>query len=149
MGGPYRPRTIAAVVISIGVFGLETTARADDPAGFVPQVAGSHFMLYLSRPLGVPRGNAATTFGVRYERTTASTDPSAQFFAPLRHRSIVELQLARGTTPRLQFGPRVTWDLGRGQLGPTSLATAVWPMAIQPLTGAALSAWAPSSTYSQ
>jgi hypothetical protein len=150
MGGLYMPRTVAAVLIGVGATGMEVPAQAGDIVGFVPQHAGSQIMLYVSRPIGAARGAVATTFGIRYERTRlASTDPAAQFFAPLRHRSIVELQLARGSTPRLQFGPKVTWDLGRRQLGPTSLATAVWPMAIQPLTDAVPAAWAPSGPNRQ
>ena len=150
MGGHYVPRTVAAMLIGVGAVGWDSTARAGDAPGFVPRVAGSQFMLYLSRPLGAGRGAGATTFAVRYERATpSSTDPGAQFFAPLRHRSIVEFQFARGAAPRMQFGPRVTWDLGRGLLVPTALANAMWPMANQPLTDAMLAAWTPASPYRQ
>jgi len=144
MGGRCMPQTVVAMLMGVGAVGLESSACAGDPAGFVPRAPGAQLMLYLSRPLGAARGTAAMTYGIRYERATpVSTDPNAQYFAPFRHRSIVELQFARGTAPRMQFGPRVTWDLGRGQLAPTSLANAVWPMAIQPLTGAFLAAWRP------
>jgi hypothetical protein len=43
----------------------------------------------------------------------------------------------------MQFGPKVTWDLGRRQLEPTGLARSLWSMSAQPAPSDALSAWVP------
>jgi hypothetical protein len=143
MGGLYTPRVIAVALIGTAACWMSTPTLADDAAGFVPRYPREQFMVYVSRPLGL-RGAGAYTFGVRYERASpGSTDPAARFCAPLRHRSLVDLQLVRGTSPRMLLGPRITWDIGRRQLGPTSLANVSWPMVAQPLTAATLAAWVP------
>lgn len=143
MGGLYAPRTMATVLIGVAACWLNSPARADDPPGFASGFSGSQFVLFLSHPIGA-HGVGGTTFGLRYERATLGAfDPAAQWGSPLRHRSLIELQLARGLSPRMQFGPRVTWDLGRRQLGPSKLTTVTWPMATQPLTDATLAAWKP------
>ena len=143
MGGLYAPQTLVAVLIGVGASGFNTPAHAGDPAGFVPPYPGSQVMLYVSRPIGA-RGAGANVFGIRYERATSViTDPAFRYCAPLRHRSIVDLQFALGASPRMLFGPKVTWDLGRRRLGPTSMTATAWPMATQPLTGASLADWAP------
>jgi len=120
-----------------------TPASAADPAGFVPRYGGDQFMLFVSRPIGARRGGAST-FGIRYERTTAVTsDPAMAFCAPLRHRALVELQFARGATARVQFGNRVTWDLGNRVLAPTAMSTHAWSMPTEALSARLLAAWTP------
>jgi hypothetical protein len=143
MGGLCMPRMVAAVLIGTGAGALCLPARAGELAGYAPAYPGSQLMVYVSRAIGA-HGAGASTFGLRYERMTPlSLDPAARYCAPLRHRSLVELQFGRGMAPRMQFGPRVTWDMGRRRLGPTSLALAPWPMAIQPLPGTPATAWVP------
>ena len=143
MGGLCRPQTVAAVLIGASVTWLNSPTLAGDPAGFVPRYPGSQIMLYMTRAIGA-HGAGASTFGLRYERATpVSSDPGAYFCAPLRHRSLVELQFGRGMAPRMQFGPKVTWDMGRRKLEPTSLAATAWPMSIQQPAGVTLAAWAP------
>lgn len=143
MGGLFTPRIFTAVLIGTGACAQGTLAQASDAAGFVPDYPSSQIMLYMTRSIGV-RGAGASSFGLRFERITPlSLDPGARYSAPLRHRSLVELQFARGRAPRMLFGPKVTWDMGRGQLGPTGLATHTWPMAIQPPSGAPLTVSVP------
>jgi hypothetical protein len=143
MGGLYTPRMVAAVLIGAGACGQCPPAHAGELAGFVPTYPSSQLMVYVSRAIGA-HGAGASTFGLRYERMTPlSLDPAARYYAPLRHRSLVELQFGHAMAPRMLFGPRVTWDIGRGRLGPTSLAQVPWPMAIQPLPGAPATAWVP------
>jgi hypothetical protein len=55
----------------------------------------------------------------------------------------VELQLVHGNAARFQFGSRVTWDLGRRQLGPTALLSSAWSMPADPAMISTLAAWAP------
>lgn len=138
MGGLYTPRTVVAVLIGASACWLSSPALAGDLAGFVPGNPGSQIMLFVTRAIGA-RGPGASTFGLRYERATPlSSDPGARYCAPLRHRSLVELQFGRAMAPRMQFGPQVTWDMGRRNLGPTSLAATAWPMAIQQTAGTEL-----------
>jgi hypothetical protein len=81
---------------------------------------GQQFMVYVSRPLGAI-GRVRNVYGLKFERTSsAAIDASTRFAAPLRHRTLIDLQFARRTTTRLQFGTRTTWDMGMRQLGPTS-----------------------------
>lgn len=143
MRGLCMPRLVAAVLIGAGTFGQWQPARASELAGFVPPYPHTQVMVYVSRAIGA-HGAGASTFGLRYERATPlSLDPAARFCAPLRHRSLVELQFGRGMAPRMQFGPRVTWDMGRRRLGPTSLALVPWPMAIQTPPGTSATPWVP------
>jgi hypothetical protein len=100
-------------------------------------------MLFVSRSLGARR-SSASTFGLRYERATSvSSDPAAQCCVPLRHHALVELQFARGATARVQFGNRVTWDLGRRQLAPTAMFNRALLMPPQALSASILAAWTP------
>jgi hypothetical protein len=118
-------------------------AAAADAAGFAPQYGGDQFMLYVSRAVGARR-SSPSTFGIRFERATlVSSDPTAQCCVPLRHHALVELQLTRGAAARVQFGNRVTWDLGRRQLAPTAMFTRLWQLPNQTLTSSVLAAWTP------
>lgn len=143
MGGHYTPRIVAAALVGVGACGQCQPVRAGELAGYVPAYPRSQLMLYVSHAVG-GQGAGASHFGLRYERATPlSPDPAARFCAPLRHRSLVELQFGPGMAPRMQFGLRVTWDMGRRRLEPTSLALAPWPMAIRPLPGAPATIWVP------
>ena len=129
--------------MTAAVLAAPEPALAANSAGFVPQYGGDQFMLFVTRPIGARRGSAST-FGIRYERTTfVSADPTRQCCVPLRHRALVELQLGRGAAARVQFGNRVTWDLGGHQLAPTPLSNRVWPMPAAALSSSMLAAWTP------
>lgn len=129
MGGRFARRILAVVLSGAAACTPAARALAGDSAGFVPASPGSQLMLFASRSIGA-RGAGASRFGLRYERATPmSLDPAARYSAPLRHRSLVELQFARGMAPRMLFGPRVTWDMGRRHLGPTDLAAPAWTLA--------------------
>jgi len=136
MYGRFSDWARAVALASAMAIFVHSPARAADSAGFAPGLPGPQVTLYLSWPVG-PRGLGASTFGLRYERSTAVYAESAtRFAATMRHHSIVQLEFSRGTAPRMQFGPRVTWDMGRGELGPTRLVLSTWPMAIAAPTAA-------------
>lgn len=127
MSGRYAPWLQITVLTAAASLRFAAPACAADPVGVVPPYSESRVMLMLSRPIGA----GATTFSIRLERaTTGSSDAMLRNFAPLRVRAILELQLTRGAAPRMQFGPKVTWDLGDGRLEPTSLVRVAWPVAI-------------------
>ena len=142
MGRLCRAREWAVALIGVAAYGCTALAHAGDPATFVPSYSGTQVMLYVSWSFGA-QGARADTFGFRYERSSpAFSNSVAQFCAPLAHRSLVDLQFARGAAPRMQFGPRVTWDISRGRLAPTNRVSS-WLLKAQPANVGPLSAWAP------
>ncbi|MBS0386944.1 MAG: hypothetical protein JSR15_00585 [Proteobacteria bacterium] len=132
MSGRFAWRILAAVLVGAAACVPAARVSAGESTGFVPASPGSQLMLYVSRSIGL-HGAGANRFGLRFERATPlSQDPAARYSAPLRHRTLIELQFARGMAPRMLFGPKVTWDMGRGHLGPTELAMASWTLAVPP-----------------
>ena len=132
MRGRFTRRILAAALSGAAVCAPATRALAGDPQGFVPGSPGSQLMLYVSRSIGA-HDAGASRFGLRFERATPmSLDPGARYTAPLRHRSLIELQFARGLAPRMLFGPKVAWDMGRRHLGPADYAVASWTPAMPP-----------------
>jgi len=141
MDGCYTRRamatatTLAAIAAWFAGLCLPARAQAAELPGFVPRTSGPQFMLYVSRFLGV-HGAGANRFGLRYENASpASSDPAFRFCAPMRHRALIDLQLARGHSPRMLFGSNAAWDIGRRQLGPTDLASAAYPVWTLPTVG--------------
>jgi len=131
------------VMALLGIAGFcATPARAAELSEFAPSYSGSQVMLYMSWSLAT-QGPRAQTFGLRYERSTpVSSDPGARFCAPLAHRSLVDFQFARDDRPRVQFGPRVTWDISRGRIEPTKLFDA-WTLTAPAGRSAAMGGWVP------
>lgn len=130
MCGRFSDWLRAGALVSATAILVPSPGQAADAAGDAPGISGPQFMLYMSWPVGA-HGLGVTTYGLRYERTSPVYAESAtRFAASLRHRSLVDIEFSRGSAPRMSFGPRVTWDMGRGQLGPTQLVTPTWPMAI-------------------
>ncbi len=145
MGRLYTERAIALALLGTAALAGAAPVSAADVAGFAPQYGGDQFMLFVRRPIGAHR-SSATTYGIRFERAAPmSADPTMQYCAPLRHHALVELQLTRGAPARVQFGNRVTWDLGmhRLRLAPTAMFNRAWPMSAGPLTDSMLAAWTP------
>ncbi len=138
----YGARGRAIAMLAVATCCCVATAQAGDPNGFVPSYSASQVMLYVSWSFAA-QGKHPEAFGFRYERSSpASSDPAARFCAPLAHRSLVDLQFARGAGPRMQFGPRVTWDISRGRLAPTNRFGS-WSIAMLPALPAALAASLP------
>ena len=133
------PKQAAVALALVAAVLVQAPAQAGDAAGFVPGLPSSQFMLYLSWPVGV-HGLGASTFGLRYDRASAARiESTAPFPMALRHRSLVQLEFSHSAAPRVLFDTRVTWDLGRGQLGPSKLVNALW----LPMTGMAAALSAP------
>ena len=94
-------------------------AQAAGPPGAL-MFEGPQFMLYATRSFGAAPANR-NHFGLRYERTSpAALQYGAPFAAPLRHRTLLDLQFTPNSATRLLLGPHATWDLSRKQLGPNS-----------------------------
>jgi hypothetical protein len=141
----FKSRAVSVPLCFAIIVAINASAWSGNPitpVGFEPELSGSQLVVYVSHPVWV-RGSGANTFGFRYERfSPGNADPSARFSAPLRHRSLIDLQFARGTAPQMLFGPRVTWDMGRRQLGPTDGMKPVWPL-FKPPSSAALAPMVP------
>ena len=130
MNGRFLKRAVAAALVGATAMLVQTPAQAGDAAGFAPCLPGTQVMLYLTWPLG-PRGLGASSFGLRYDRASAAQIVStAPFPMSLRHRSLVQLEFGHGAAPRVLFDTRVTWDLGRGELGPSKLLGTPWPLTL-------------------
>ncbi len=130
MGRLASKRDWAIAMIAVATCCGVAPAQAGD-LGFVPSYSGAQVMLYVSWSFAA-QGKHPEAFGFRYERSSpASSDPAARFCAPLAHRSLIDLQFARGAGPRMQFGPRVTWDISHGRLAPTNRVGS-WSVAMLP-----------------
>lgn len=128
MYGRFPRRGVAAILAFAASILVHAPAQAGDAVGFAPGLPSSQLMLYLTWPVGA-RGLGASTFGLRYDRASAARiESTAPFPMALRHRSLVQLEFSRGAAPRVLFDTRVTWDLGRGQLGPSRLVGASWQL---------------------
>jgi hypothetical protein len=142
VGRLFTARKWAIALIGFATCCRIAPAGAADLTGFAPSYSGSQVMLYVSWSFAA-HGSYGQAFGFRYERSSpVVNNPAARFCAPLAHRSLIDLQFARGAGPRMQFGPRVTWDISRGRLAPTNLVNAS-VLTVSPATPAAMAAWAP------
>ena len=111
-------RFSSAALLAAAVLAVDPAAAADRFGPIAPP--GQQFMLYVSRSLG-GAGRPTHTYGLKFEHTSsAAIDASTRFAAPLRHRTLIDLQFSRLASARLQLGTRTTWDLGLRHLGPTS-----------------------------
>ena len=140
MNGQFSKRAVVAALAGAAAMLVQATAQAGDAAGFAPGLPASQVMLYMSWPVAA-HGLGAGTFGLRYDRASAARIAStAPFPMALRHRSLVQLEFSRSAAPRVLFDSRVTWDLGRNQLGPSRLVGAAWllPMTATPAASSAL-----------
>ena len=141
MSGLWLVRGFAVALIGIASC-CAAPAQAAIPAEFVPSYSGTQVMLYVSWSFGV-QGTRPETFGFRYERSSlSSTESGISFSAPVAHHSLIDLQFTRGAPPLMQFGPRVTWDIVRGRVGPTKLING-WQLPDPTAPGGAWAAWTP------
>ena len=106
---------------------------AADGVTSVPSAHGPIMMLYIRQPIGA---GASRIYGLRLDQmastpTLAATGPAAVTGS----RGILDLQFRNITDIRVEFGRRVTWNLGRRELGPSGNSPGM-PI---PLTAPALS----------
>jgi hypothetical protein len=91
---------------------------AADQPGVVSGAHGRVMMLYLSQPIGA-RG-ASRIYGLRLQQATAPPTLSNAAPSPMSHeRDIVDLQVRHYSDIRVEFGQRVTWNVGRSECGPS------------------------------
>ena len=110
-----------------GLLSWTLVCRAADGLETVPAAHGPLMMLYLRQPLGT-RG-ATRIWGLRLEQAAAAPTqlavltgsmPGALPAAMPNQRDLVDLQFRRSSDIRLEFGRRVTWNIGRREFGLTA-----------------------------
>ena len=130
-------RVVQRLLLSSGLLCGAVVCPAADGLETVPSPHGPLMMLYLKQPLGA-RG-ATRIWGLRLEQAAPSpTQPAALVgampgsptSAMPNQREIVDLQIRHSADVRLEFGRRVTWNIGRREFGLTANQPS---MALRPL----------------
>lgn len=123
-------------------------AFAGDPVGNAPVLRGPQLMLYFQLPLG--RGQSSPPlYGLRIEQSRLqSTAPPATLMPTPYHQRLLDLQLRPNADMQLEFGRRITWDVGRESFSAPSRPSIVlirWPIesrrAAEALPQALLGGW--------
>ena len=124
------------------------TAYAGDPVGNAPVLRGPQAMLYFHLPLG-HSSQPLALYGLRLEqsRLQSAVAPTTLVQTPY-HQQLLDLQLRPHMDMQLEFGRRVTWDMGRESFSaPSKPSTYVirWPIEgrrlAEVLPQARISAW--------
>lgn len=132
MAGYRRNRAARQVLLFVALLGGSTGYCAADQPGIVAGTHGRVMMLYLSQPIGAH--GAGRIYGLRLQQ--AAPMQAAGVPTLMSHqRDIVDLQVRRYSDIRVEFGQRVTWNVGRSEFGPSGAQPS---MAIR-LPGPALS----------
>ena len=116
MAGPAATRFKQQLLLSSGLLCWNLACCAADQLGTVPSEHGPRLMLYIRQPLGA---RTAPVYGLRLDqRETAAALPSAGAIVSSDRRAIVDLQIRRYSDVRVEFGRRLTWNVGRQEFGP-------------------------------
>jgi hypothetical protein len=120
-------RVVQRLRLLSGLLCWPLVCPAADGLQTVPAAHGPLMMLYLKQPLGA-RG-ATRIWGLRLQQAAPSptqpaalvgTMPAGSTSAMPNQRAIVDLQIRRSADVRLEFGRRVTWNIGRHEFGLTA-----------------------------
>jgi len=109
-------RVVRQLLLFSGLLFRALVCPAADGLQPAPTAHGPLVMLYIKQPLGA-RG-ASRVYGLRLEhQASAPTQPAALPGAMPSQREIVDLQIRRYSDVRVEFGRRVTWNIGRHEFG--------------------------------
>jgi hypothetical protein len=90
---------------------LATACCAGESAGFIPTTQGPQFMLYVAKPLGT-RG-APKSYGLRIDQASALPPPTGAYqLRSVHRRELVDVKFGPQIRPQVEFGRRLTWELG-------------------------------------
>jgi hypothetical protein len=90
---------------------------AADGLTMVPGTHGPQMTLYVRQPLGA---GATRIYGLRLDRMASTpTVATAGLVGTTGSRTIVDLQIRHASDVRVEFGHRLTWNLGRQEFGPS------------------------------
>jgi hypothetical protein len=117
VAGPAATRFKQQLLLSSGLLCWNLACSAADQLGMVPTEHGPRLMLYIRQPLGA---RTAPVYGLRLDQMdTAPALPSAGSVVLSARRAIVDLQIRRYSDVRVEFGRRLTWNVGRQEFGPS------------------------------
>jgi hypothetical protein len=117
--GTSATRVFQQLLLVSGLLGWALVCPAADAISAVPAAHGPQLMLYIKQPLGA-RG-APRVYGLRIERlATPPTLPTPAAIVSIGRREIVDLQIRHYSDVRVEFGRRVTWNVGRQEFGLTA-----------------------------
>ena len=120
-------RVVQQLLVSSGLLCWAVVCPAADGLETVPSPHGPLMMLYLKQPLGA-RG-ATRIWGLRLEQAAplptqpaalVGAMPGSPTSAMPNQREIVDLQIRHSADIRVEFGRRVTWNIGRREFGLTA-----------------------------
>jgi hypothetical protein len=120
-------RVLQRLVLTSGLLCWPVVCPAADGLETVPAAHGPLMMIYLKQPLGA-RG-ATRIWGLRLEQAAPTPTQSAVLMGAMpgastsaipNQRDIVDLQIRRNSDVRIEFGRRVTWNIGRREFGLTA-----------------------------
>jgi hypothetical protein len=114
--GPSATPVFQQLLLFSGLLGWALVCPAADAVSAVPGAHGPQLMLYIKQPLGA--GGAPRVYGLRIERlATPPTLPTPAAIVSTGRREIVDLQIRHYSDVRVEFGRRVTWNVGRQEFG--------------------------------
>jgi hypothetical protein len=117
VAGPAATRFKQQLLLSSGLLCWTLACSAADQLGMVPTEHGPRLMLYIRQPLGA---RTAPVYGLRLDQMeTAAALPSAGSVVLSDRRAIVDVQIRRYSDVRVEFGRRLTWNVGRQEFGPS------------------------------
>ncbi|MFI4868010.1 MAG: hypothetical protein ACHQDD_01495 [Steroidobacterales bacterium] len=134
MAGRSATRLVPQQLLFAALLVRALACPAADGLTSVPSAHGPLMMLYIRQPLGA---GAARIYGLRLDQmsstpTLAATGPGGVAGS----RDILDLQFRNVADVRVEFGRRVTWNVGRREFGPSGNPP---PGMAIPLTARALS----------
>jgi len=93
-----------------------TCGHAADAITAAPGSNGPEIMLYFRQPIGAP--HATRTYGLRIDQASVNGGtPGSNSMARVGRRELVNLQVGGPDKLRIDIARRLTWDVGRRQLG--------------------------------
>jgi hypothetical protein len=120
-------RVVRQLLLFSGLLFRALVCPAADGLQTAPTAHGPLVMLYIRQPLGAH--GASRVYGLRLEhQASVPTQPAALPGAMpgtmagtmAGQREIVDLQIRHYSDVRVEFGRRVTWNIGRHEFGPSA-----------------------------
>ena len=113
-------RVVRQLLLFSGLLFRALVCPAADGLQTAPTAHGPLMMLYIRQPLGAH--GASRVYGLRLEHqasvpTQLAALPGAMPGAMPGQREIVDLQIRHYSDVRVEFGRRVTWNIGRHEFG--------------------------------
>ncbi len=107
-------RNIGRLVL-LGALPWAACGQAADAISAAPGSNGPEIMFYFKQPLGA--SHATRTYGLRIDQASISGGTPGGGMAQVGRRELVNLQVGGPDRLRIDIARRLTWDMGRRQLG--------------------------------